>query len=424
MRSLYSLLLYLLMPLVLLYLLFRGLRSRDYLSRWSERFGVFTPPAQNGALWIHAVSMGEVNAAAALIRALAERYPDKPLCITTFTPTGSSRVQELFGDKVFHVYLPFDLPGSVSRFYDRVQPDLGVIMETEIWPNLLHGAASRKIPCVIANARISDHSLDHYRRFRRLTTTALGKVSRIAAQSESDAQRLVSIGAPPNRVSVSGNLKFDFSLPDGLPDDGQAIRQAWGEHRAVLVAGSTHEKDEECLIDAFKNVLTEFSDALLVLVPRHPERFDRCAQATQAKGLTVSRFSEGNGCQADTQCFVVDAMGELLRYYAACDVAFIGGSFAPIGGHNPLEPAALARPLVVGPHMFNSAEITAQLLESGAALQVNDAKALEAALLELFEKPGLRKKMGQAGYRQVQNGQGAVDRTLKLIESLITEEAG
>jgi 3-deoxy-D-manno-octulosonic-acid transferase len=412
------------MPLVLLYLFFRGLRSRDYLSRWSERFGRFEAPKQKGGIWIHAVSMGEVNAAAPLIQALAAKYPEKPLCITTFTPTGSARVAELFGDEAFHVFSPLDLPGSVARFYDRIQPGLAIIMETEIWPNLLHEAAARNIPCLIANARISDHSLGQYRRFRRLTTAALEQVSQIATQSKTDAERLVSIGAPKDRVTVTGNLKFDFELPDGLHEEGLAMRNTWGVNRLVLVGGSTHEKDEAVLIEAFGHVLADIPEALLVLVPRHPERFERSVQSAQATGLQVARFSKDKNCPPGTQCFVVDAMGELLRYYAACDVAFVGGSFEPIGGHNPLEPAALARPLLVGPHMFNSAEITAQLLKSGAALQLDDEKALIDALLRLFNDPALRDRMGQAGYQQVLSGQGAVNRTLELVEVFFTEGAG
>ena len=424
MRSLYSLLLYLLMPLVLLYLFFRGLRSRDYLSRWSERFGRFEAPKQKGGIWIHAVSMGEVNAATPLIQALTAKYPEKPLCVTTFTPTGSARVGELFEDEAFHVFSPLDLPGSVARFYDRIQPELAIIMETEIWPNLLHEAAARNIPCLIANARISDHSLDQYRRFRRLTAAALEQVSQIAAQSKTDAERLVSIGAPKDRVTVTGNLKFDFELPEGLHEEGLAIRKNWGVNRLVLVGGSTHEKDEAVLIEAFDHVLADIPEALLVLVPRHPERFERSIQSAQAAGLQVARFSKDKDCPPGTQCFVVDAMGELLRYYAACDVAFVGGSFEPVGGHNPLEPAALARPLLVGPHMFNSAEITAQLLKSGAALQLDDEKDLKDTLLRLFNDPALRDRMGQAGYQQVLGGQGAVDRTLELVEVLFTEGAG
>ncbi|MEE4216919.1 MAG: lipid IV(A) 3-deoxy-D-manno-octulosonic acid transferase [Xanthomonadales bacterium] len=424
MRSVYSFLLYLLMPLVLLYLLLRGLRSREYLSRWSERFGYFDPPAEDGGIWVHAVSMGEVNAASTLIQGLQKQYPDAPLYITTFTPTGSSRVRELFGDTVFHVYSPFDLPGSVSRFFERLRPALAIILETEIWPNLFRAAASRSVPSVIVNARISDRSFGSYRRFRKLTSMALGQVSRIAAQSATDAKRLLEIGAPESILAVTGNLKFDVSLPPSLLEQGESIRLAWGANRPVLVAGSTHENDEIPVLKAFAHLLDEFPDALLVLVPRHPERFGRAAALARAAGLRVSLRSENASCGPDMQCFVIDAMGELLPYYAACDIAFVGGSLEPIGGHNVLEPAALCKPVLVGPHTFNFADITQQLTEAKAAIQVQDGVELERALRRLFAEPETRDRMGRAGSELVRNGQGAVKRTLAIIDEVFIREAG
>ena len=423
MRNLYSLLLYLLMPLVLLYLFFRGLRSRDYLARWSERFGRFEPPARDGGIWIHAVSMGEVNAASALIRAVAAEFPDRPLYITTFTPTGSARVRELFGDDVFHVYSPLDLPGAVRRFFERVKPDLAIIMETEIWPNLYRAMTLRGIPFLIANARISDHTLGRYRRFRKLVSPALDRVSRIAAQSATDADRLVSIGAPGERVTVTGNLKFDVKLPPSLLEQGESIRLSWGTHRLVLVAGSTHEYEEGPVLAAFGRLLADYPDALLVLVPRHPERFGRAAQAARVAGLRVSLRSEHAVCPPETQCYVIDAMGELLRYYAACDVAFVGGSLEPVGGHNVLEPAALAKPVIVGPHTFNFADITRQLLEAGAAIQVQDGEGFGDAVRSLFSEPEARDRMGRSGHELFLSGQGAVNRTLEIVGELITREA-
>ena len=424
MRRLYSLLLYLLMPLVLAYLFLRGLRSREYLKRWPERFANFPAPERGGGIWVHAVSMGEVNAASSLIKALVKTYPETPVYITTFTPTGSARVRELFGDTVFHVYSPLDLPGSVRRFFDRVQPGLAIILETEIWPNLYHEMAARCIPSLIANARISDRSFGRYRRIRSLAGPALSCISQIAAQSETDAERLRAIGAPAERVTVAGNLKFDVTLPPSLLEEGETLRMSWGTHRPVLVAGSTHENDEGPILQAFRDLLDEFSQALLVLVPRHPERFGRAAQAARAAGLRVALRSEGARCSPQTQCLVVDAMGELLRYYAACDVAFVGGSLERIGGHNVLEPAALARPVVVGPHTFNFADITRQLLEAGAALQVREGRELESVFRTLLREPETRDRMGRTAYRMVKSGQGAVNRTLAIVSGLFTEEAG
>ena len=424
MRRLYSLLFYLATPLVLLYLLLRGLRSPDYFARWGERFARFAGPAQAGGIAVHAVSLGEVNAAGALVRELARRYPRYPLALTTLTPAGSARVRALFGDSVFHVYAPLDLPGAVRRFYERVQPRLLIVMETEIWPNLYHEAAARGIPILIANARISQRSIGGYRRLRKWTAAVLGQVSRIAAQTPLDASRLVEIGADPARVTVTGNLKFDVRLPPGQAEAGQAIRRSWGPQRPVLLAGSTHEGDELPLLEAFSRLLETYPNALLVLAPRRPERFGRAAQLARNAGLTVSLRSAGNAVAAGTRCLVVDSLGELQTFYAACDIAFVGGSLEPHGGHNVLEAAALSRPVLVGPHTFNFEEITRQLVAEGAALRVADAGQLHAALLRLFGDAELRDRMGQAGLRLVRSGQGALDRTLALVGELFTATAG
>ncbi len=420
MRWLYTLVIYLITPLVLLLLAIRGLHNRHWLKRWPQRFGWFDPPEKTGGIVVHAVSVGEVNAASSLVKALSQHFPQLPLCLTTFTPTGSDRVHSLFQNEVFHVYVPLDLPGAVKRFFDRIQPVFLIIMETEIWPNLYIEANRRDIPVMIANARISERSIQGYRRFKRMTTAALSHVSWIAAQSKLDAERLIEIGADETRLEVTGNLKFDVELPPGLLEQGEAIRQTWGSKRLVLVAGSTHEGDEKPVLEAFKQLLRQFPEALLVLVPRHPERFGRAAQLTRACGLTVCLHSELIDCPPSTQCFIVDAMGELLRYYAACDVAFVGGSLEPIGGHNALEPAALAKPVLFGPHTFNFKGITDQLLQSGAAIRVHNVRDLEETTARLFRQPDARDQMGRAGLELVKSGQGALQRTLEIVQKLIT----
>jgi 3-deoxy-D-manno-octulosonic-acid transferase len=297
-------------------------------------------------------------------------------------------------------------------------------METELWPNLYHEAAARGIPILIANARISSRSLGRYRRLRRFTAAVLGQVSRIAAQSERDAARLLELGADPARVTVTGNLKFDVRMPAGLVEEGEAIRRSWGAHRPVLLGGSTHEGDEAPLLRAFARLLESFPDALLVLAPRRPERFGRAAQLARGAGLVVAMRSEGLALPAGTQCLVVDSMGELQTYYAACDVAFVGGSLEAHGGHNVLEAAALGRPVLVGPHTFNFEEITRQLVAQGGALRVNGSDDLHAELQKLFRDADLRDRMGQAGLQLVQSGQGAVDRTLALAAELLTPATG
>jgi 3-deoxy-D-manno-octulosonic-acid transferase len=322
------------------------------------------------------------------------------------------------------VYAPLDLPGAVRRFFDRVQPCLLIIVETEIWPNLYHEAHSRGIPIIMVNARISDRSIGSYRRFRQLTAEALAAVSAVAAQSEQDAARIIEIGAEKDRVSVTGNLKFDVDLPPGLLEEGDALRLAWGKDRPVLTAGSTHEGDEGPVIEAFKGVLEGFPSALLVLVPGHPERFARSAQLVRSAGLSVSLLSEHPDCLHDTQCLVVDAMGVLMQYYAACDVAFVGGSMTATGGQNMLEPAALGKPVIAGPHTFNFSDIMRQLLEVRGALQVKDTQELESAVSRLFGEPQLRDRMGHAGLDLVSSGQGALQRTLDLISERLTAKAG
>jgi 3-deoxy-D-manno-octulosonic-acid transferase len=419
MRWLYTLLIYLVTPLVLLLLLIRSWQNKAWAKNWRQRFGWFDPPEQTDGIVVHAVSVGEVNAASVLVKSLLDRFPTRPLCFTAFTPTGSDRIQALFPEEVFHVYIPLDLNGAVKRFFDRVQPALLIIMETEIWPNLYFEARRRGIPVMIANARISERSIGGYRRMRWFSAMALSQVSRIAAQSKLDAERLIEIGAEETRLEVTGNLKFDVKLPPGLLEQGEKLRQSWGSQRLVLLAGSTHEGDEKPVLDAFRRLLRSFPEALLVLVPRHPERFGRAVELAQACGLTVCLHSSPDDSPPSAQCLVVDAMGELLRYYAACDVAFVGGSLDPVGGHNALEPAALAKPVLLGPHTFNFKEITDQLLSSGAAIRVSNARELEETTSRLFLQPDLRNQMGHAGLELVTSGQGALKRTLKIIQNLI-----
>jgi 3-deoxy-D-manno-octulosonic-acid transferase len=419
MHLLYNLAIYLLTPVLLLHLLWRGLRDPDYLHRWGERFGFFQPPEINNGIVVHAVSVGEVNAAIPLIRGLQVRWPDIPIVVTGFTPTGSARIQEILGDSVFHIYAPLDLPGAVKRFYSRIQPRMLIIMETEIWPNLYRKAAKMDIPVVIANARVSEKSLKGYQMLPRLAAEVLGSVAWAAAQTETDAARLIQCGTPSARVDVTGSLKFDIRVPASLLEEGEIIRLGWGFSRPVLLAASTHEGDVEPILDAFVEVLKNHPDALLVLVPRHPERFGRAAQLAKSHGLVIQLRSETEICNPKTNCFVVDAMGELLRYCAASDVAFVGGSFAPLGGHNVLEPAALGKPVLFGPHMFNFAEISARLKQRGAALEVADAEQLAAAVSSLFSDPNRCDQMGRAGLRLVSEGRGALSRNLDQIEKIL-----
>ena len=415
MRILYSIAMYLATPFVLLHFAIRGWKDRRYLQRWKERFAFGPGQSDSGGIIIHAASVGELNAAVPLINALAGKPEAMPLTITTFTPTGSARAQSLAGRDVLHCYAPLDLPGAVRRFFEQKKPRLLIIMETEIWPNLLFEASRRKIPILMANARLSAKALKSYRRFRSLAGQTLSKVDHLAAQSSIDAERLVACGADPGRVFVTGNLKFDLSVPDNLEQHAARLRPLWGGERPVLIAGSTHEEDDVCVLNAFGTILEALPETLLILVPRHPERFAAAGKLSREMGFRTELHSNGEACSPRAQCFVIDAMGELLLYYACSDVAVIGGSFGPVGGHNALEASALGRPVIVGPNTENFTEITDDLISQGAATRVADAGELGQTIITLFQNPANRQAMGEAGRKMVMQGRGALHDILDAI---------
>jgi len=414
-RFVYTLTMYLLTPVILYRLAVRGLRYREYFVRWRERFGFFDDPHICDSIWVHAVSMGEVNAALPLIDALMRRYQDTPFVITTVTPTGSERVRRVYGDRVFNTYLPYDLPASIGRFLDRVRPRVAVVMETEIWPNLFFECQARGIPVIVANGRLSEKSLRGYGPIRPLARSALASTRYIAAQSSTDAARLHDLGADPDRLGVVGNLKYDMAVPPQLQEEARELRAHWGAGRPVWIAASTHDGEEMPVLKAHAEVLRRFPDALLLLAPRHPERFKPVVLACRSFGFATRTRSEDGTAENDTQCFVVDTLGELLRFYAAADVAFVGGSLVPIGGHNVLEPAALYVPVIVGPKMFNFADITASLMEAGAIVQIAEADELGVAVTRLLIDPALRETIGRAGRAAFEREQGGVLRTLGII---------
>lgn len=413
-RRIYTGLLYLMLPLALLRLYWRGYRDPGHRQRWRERLG-FIPLLPTGSLWLHAVSVGETRAALPLIRALQARYPDLPLLVTTTTLTGSRQVQEALGDQVHHVYAPYDVPSAVARFLRNTQPRLAVIMETELWPNLLRQCAVAGIPTVIANARLSERSARGYAKVRGLTTSMLRDITLIAAQAEADAERFRALGAP--RVQVTGNLKYDLSLPATLLDQGRALRrEVLGENRPVWIAASTHAGEDEPILDAFAILRIRWPELLLVLTPRHPERFDGVAALCRQRGLPTVRRSEQRPCTPDSAVFIGDSMGELLQFYAAADLAFVGGSLVATGGHNVLEPALLGLPVLFGPHMFNFTEAGERLLAAEAAWQIANAAELAVAVARLLADPERRQAAGQRGRAVVERHRGALAALLACIE--------
>jgi 3-deoxy-D-manno-octulosonic-acid transferase len=411
----YSLLMTLLLPTTLYHLVWRGLRQKEYLQRWDERFAFYPDRETAPCLWLHAVSVGEVNAAAPLVKALRARHPQLPMLITTVTPTGSARVTALFGDSVRQVYLPYDTPGAVRHFLDHFRPRLALVMETEIWPNLFAEVARRKIPLLIVNARLSERSLRGYRLIRPLLRAVLKAVNVLAAQSDADLARYRQLGLSAEQGRVSGNIKYDLELPAGLLEQATHWRQAWGD-RPVWIAASTHAEEEAAVIDAHKQVLQRFPNALLLWAPRHPERFSAVSEQAAARGLRVGTRRENGQPAPECQCFIINTLGELLAFYAASDVAFVGGSLQPVGGHNLLEPAAVGVPVLVGPHTFNFEEIADVLLQAGAAQRIADGGALAPAVTALLADPAERRRHGDSGRRCVEQARGALARTLAEIE--------
>lgn len=415
-RFLYSFVFLLALPLIMLRLIWRGSRASAYFKRWDERFGIKpAPSAAKPVLWVHAVSVGEVEAARPLVEALQTQYPSHQILITTMTPTGSARVTSLYGDKVLHCYLPYDLPFAVRRFLKSARPELGIIMETELWPNLIHYADALDIPMVLANARLSARSAACYQKIAKLTQRMLQQFTLIAAQSQDDRQRFVALGADKDSVHAVGNLKFEITLPASLTEEAEALRSIWG-NRPVFIAASTHEGEDEIILNASRKIRAEFPDLLLILVPRHPERFDKVAALSQRSGFKILRRSDNGMCSRDIQVLIIDTMGELPLFYGTADIAFVGGSLVPKGGHNLLEPAALGRAVIIGPHYFNFSEISRQFLQAGAAIQIASSESLADKVIALLRNPQQRADMGQAGQNLIKHSQGASKRLLNLIK--------
>ncbi|MCW8882386.1 MAG: lipid IV(A) 3-deoxy-D-manno-octulosonic acid transferase [Sedimenticola sp.] len=418
MRHLYTLLLYFGLPLVLVRLYWRSLKNPGYRRRMPERFGILDLPALKGSLWLHTVSVGETQAAEPLVKRLQEQFPDLPIVITTTTPTGSDRVKKLFGESVLHAYFPFDLPFAVRGFLKAAQPKMLVMMETEVWPNLLAECERQNIPTILANARLSERSANGYARLGSFARETFGRISLVAAQSPADAERFLGLGVKSDRVRVTGSIKFDVRIPALVNEQAEALRRTWGG-RPVWVAASTREGEEELILAAHRQVLRQMPQALLVLVPRHPERFDKVALLCQRDGFTYARRSADDLCRSETAVYLGDTMGELILFLSAADVAFVGGSLVPTGGHNVLEPAALGLPVIFGPHMFNFAMVSRMLLAEGAAVEVADVDALTKWIVDWLSDANLRAVYGENALRVVEANRGALDRLFGILQTYL-----
>lgn len=420
MRWLYTLLLYLALPFVTLIVAVRGLSNREYWRGWSERFGAGGRSAADG-IWVHAVSVGEVQAAAVLIDALATRLPGVAIALSCATPTARLRARALLPD-VAVSYAPYDLPGSVRRCLRRLAPRLLIVLETELWPNLLHQAQCSGVPVLFASARVSERSVGRYRQVPGLLRAALASGVWVGAQSEADARRFATLGVPAARISVVGNIKFDRALPAGMIERGAQLRALWGAARPTWVAGSTHAGEEPMVLAAHRRLLGQQPHALLILAPRHPQRFAAAAAGIGAQGFSFVRRSHTEdvdaASQRDYQVLLLDTLGELADFYAAADVAFVGGSLVPIGGHNLLEPAALGVPVLSGPEQFNAPQVAEALGAQGALTLVHDADELAAALARLLSDPEARAAQGAAGRAAIDANRGALARLVRLVEEL------
>nr|WP_067286481.1 lipid IV(A) 3-deoxy-D-manno-octulosonic acid transferase [Marinobacterium profundum] len=421
-RLLYTTLLYLALPIILLRLWWRGRRAPAYRSRWRERLG-FVAPCNDRPLWIHAVSVGETVAIAPLVELLLARRPDFPLLLTTTTPTGSERVRALFGDRVQHAYCPWDLPDALGRFLCRTRPRGCIIVETELWPNLVHSCQAAGVPVLLANARLSARSAKGYKRFAALTRPMLQCLSQVVAQHRDDGARFVELGLSVQQLTVSGSIKFDIETKPQWLEAGTRLRKCWGD-RPVLVAGSTHEGEDAALLRMLEQLRSEFPALLLVLVPRHPERFEPVHRLCLEAGWSVARHSvAGHGESApqtgSVDVYLGDTMGELMGFYAAADIAFVGGSLVPRGGHNPLEPAALGKPVLMGQQVFNFQAICDALDSAGGLTRVADETALAQALRELLTDPLQRQQQGAAAQAFVAQNRGALERLYQQVEETL-----
>ncbi len=414
MRLLYTLLFYLILPFIFLRLWWRSRHAPLYRKRWAERLG-FCPHRLDQCILVHAVSLGETIAASPLIKALKEKYPNIPLLITNMTPTGSERVKKLFGDTVFNTYLPYDLPGPIARFLARVKPVVVVVMETELWPNLFSACKKRNIPIIVTNARLSERSANAYQYVAPFMRDVLSAITCLAAQAEPDAERFIALGMPRDRVKITGSLKFDLELARDLPSKSAALRDTLGRERLIWIAASTHPGEDEIVLSAHKKIREKISDALLILVPRHLERFDAVAADVVAHGFSIARRSKNENCDQNTAVYLGDTMGEMMLMYSVCDVACVCGSFVSVGGHNVIEPAALQKPVITGPQLFNFSEISNLLITAGGMLTVENQDQLAKMVLQLFENENQRKDMGEKAFQVVEKNRGALRRQLELI---------
>lgn len=416
MQIIYTLLLYLIQPFVWLKLLWRSRKAPAYRQRWLERYGFCKNKVKPNGILVHAVSVGETIAAIPLIKALQQKYPQLPITVTTMTPTGSERVKTLLKDSVSHVYLPYDLPGAIKRFLKTTKPKIVIIMETELWPNLISQCYKQKIPLIIANARLSERSAARYGKLGKAVKQLFSKISMVAAQNQHDGERFVSLGLPTDHLAITGSIKFDINLSNEQRQKINQLKQQWQLNRPVLIAASTHSGEDEIILTAFKKLLLKHANLLLILVPRHPERFKTVEKLISDSGFNYLKRSTNQIPTEQTQIVLGDTMGELLELYAMADIAFVGGSLVKQGGHNPLEPALHHIAIITGEYFFNFQVICEQLIEAqGMIVCTNSADDLYSSIDCLLNDNSSRNRLGENAYLVLKQNQGALSRLLTVI---------
>lgn len=417
-KLLYSFFLYLATPVILLYLGFRAIRSTDYRGRIGERFGFNGFKITKPVILIHSVSVGETIAATPLINQIINQYPNHHIVVTTSTPTGSATVKKAFSERVLHCYLPLDLPGAMKRFVTKLKPEICIIMETELWPNMVNQLHRNGTPILLANARMSQKSAKGYlKKAAPLMLQMLSKINQVSAQFSSDGQRFIELGLDPAKLKISGSIKFDLTISPDLIDQQQQLKQQWAPQRPVWIAGSTHPIEDQKVLKTHQELLKQLPNLLLIIVPRHSERFDDVAKQCQDIGLTFIKRSDHQSPTDEHQVVVGDTMGELLLMCGVADVAFIGGSLIERGGHNPLEPAALGIPVLMGPHLYNFSDISERLMAANGMIKVADQTQLSRELLTLFTQPAERLAMGDNAKQFVLSNQGTLERLMEWVNS-------
>lgn len=419
---LYNIVLYLSVPILLLLLFVRSLRAPDYRLRIRERFGFLPDHINDDYIWVHSVSVGETVAAVPLVKTLLEQYPDQRVLITTMTPTGSEQVLRSFGDQVDHVYAPYDLRGSVKRFLQRTKPRILIIMETELWPNLLIQCDKLGIPAVLVNARLSEGSAAGYARAPSVSKLMLDRLSAVAVQDVADGERFIELGLQRNKLTVTGSIKFDYTIEPQVKEATAQLRELWqgASRRPIWIAASTHQGEDDIILDAHKQLLLQKVPALLILVPRHPERFDDVYRLCQQSNFNVARRSSQDAVEQGTQIVLGDTMGELAAMYGACDIALVGGSLIDTGGHNPIEPAAWGVPVLCGVHMFNFTEITKLLLERGGLTLVANAEQIAEQVQSILTNEEAHKQAGLANRQVVEENRGATERQFNVVKRFLS----